>query len=98
MMLRSRKTWFPMSSEQRHCCILLSRRVKTKIELTKAVEKAFARGLLIIKNDDLEEVRELGSATYGAFYYMKWKGSDVTIKRIQGSCFAGKPSERERFV
>lgn len=51
-----------------------------------------------IKNDDLEEIRELGSGTYGAVYHGKWKGSDVAIKRIKASCFAGKPSERERLV
>lgn len=51
-----------------------------------------------IKNDDLEEIRELGSGTYGAVYHGKWKGSDVAIKRIKASCFAGRPSERERLV
>lgn len=51
-----------------------------------------------IKNDDLEEIRELGSGTYGAVYHGKWKGSDVAIKRIKASCFAGKPSERARLV
>ncbi|KAI3827600.1 hypothetical protein L1987_01678 [Smallanthus sonchifolius] len=70
----------------------------TKIEPTKAEEEAIARGLQTIKNDDLEEVRELGSGTYGAVYHGKWKGSDVAIKRIKASCFAGKPSERERLI
>lgn len=51
-----------------------------------------------IKNDDLEEIRELGSGTYGAVFHGKWKGSDVAIKRIKASCFAGRPSERERLV
>lgn len=54
--------------------------------------------LQTIKNDDLEEVRELGSGTYGAVYHGKWKGSDVAIKRIKASCFSGRPSERERLV
>lgn len=69
-----------------------------KIEPTKAEEEAIARGLQTIKNDDLEEIRELGSGTYGAVYYGKWKGSDVAIKRIKASCFAGRPSERERLI
>jgi hypothetical protein len=51
-----------------------------------------------IRNDDLEEIRELGSGTYGAVYHGKWKGSDVAIKRIKASCFSGRPSERARLV
>ncbi|XVF70054.1 hypothetical protein PTKIN_Ptkin11bG0130500 [Pterospermum kingtungense] len=70
----------------------------SKIEPTKAEAEAIAKGLQTIKNDDLEEIRELGSGTYGAVYHGKWKGSDVAIKRIKASCFAGKPSERERLI
>lgn len=51
-----------------------------------------------IKNDDLEELRELGSGTYGTVYHGKWRGTDVAIKRIRASCFAGQPSEQERLV
>ncbi|XP_010536927.1 PREDICTED: uncharacterized protein LOC104811805 [Tarenaya hassleriana] len=69
-----------------------------KIEPTKAEAEAIARGLQTIKNDDLEEIRELGSGTYGSVYHGKWKGSDVAIKRIKASCFAGKLSERERLI
>ncbi|XP_048227623.1 uncharacterized protein LOC8277895 isoform X2 [Ricinus communis] len=69
-----------------------------EIEPTKAEEEAIERGLQTIKNDDLEEIRELGSGTYGAVYHGKWKGSDVAIKRIKASCFAGRPSERERLI
>lgn len=52
----------------------------------------------IIKNADLEELRELGSGTYGTVYHGKWRGSDVAIKRIKKSCFAGRSSEQERLV
>ncbi|ERN10415.1 uncharacterized protein LOC18438588 [Amborella trichopoda] len=53
--------------------------------------------LQIIKNSDLEELRELGSGTFGTVYHGKWRGSDVAIKRINDRCFAGKPSEQERL-
>ncbi|KAL0363750.1 UNVERIFIED_CONTAM: Serine/threonine-protein kinase CTR1 [Sesamum calycinum] len=53
--------------------------------------------LQIIKNRDLEELRELGSGTYGTVYHGKWRGSDVAIKRIKKSCFIGRSSEQERL-
>ncbi|XP_072952997.1 uncharacterized protein [Typha angustifolia] len=53
--------------------------------------------LQIIKNSDLEELRELGSGTFGTVYHGKWRGSEVAIKRINDRCFAGKPSEQERM-
>jgi predicted Ser/Thr protein kinase len=52
----------------------------------------------IIKNVDLEELMELGSGTYGTVYHGKWRGTDVAIKRIKKSCFAGRSSEQERLV
>uniref|UniRef100_A0A7N1A2F3 Protein kinase domain-containing protein n=1 Tax=Kalanchoe fedtschenkoi TaxID=63787 RepID=A0A7N1A2F3_KALFE len=55
-------------------------------------------GLQIIKNADLEELRELGSGTYGTVYHGKWRGTDVAIKRIKKSCFAGRSSEEERLT
>ncbi|KAM1087785.1 hypothetical protein ACFX2H_013251 [Malus domestica] len=70
----------------------------SKIEPTRAEAEAIAKGLQTIRNDDLEEIRELGSGTYGAVFHGKWKGSDVAIKRIKSSCFAGRPSERERLI
>ncbi|KAL9151207.1 hypothetical protein ABFS82_11G038500 [Erythranthe guttata] len=53
--------------------------------------------LQIIKNGDLEELRELGSGTFGTVYHGKWRGTDVAIKRINDRCFAGKPSEQDRM-
>lgn len=52
----------------------------------------------LIKNDDLEELRELGSGTFGTVYHGKWRGTDVAIKRIKKSCFTGRSSEQERLV
>lgn len=52
----------------------------------------------IIKNADLEDLQELGSGTFGTVYHGKWRGTDVAIKRIKKSCFAGRLSEQERLV
>ncbi|KAA8523422.1 hypothetical protein F0562_009845 [Nyssa sinensis] len=54
--------------------------------------------LQIIKNEDLEELRELGSGTFGTVYHGKWRGTDVAIKRIKKSCFTGRSSEQERLI
>ncbi|XP_062078997.1 uncharacterized protein LOC133783387 isoform X2 [Humulus lupulus] len=55
-------------------------------------------GLQIIRNSDLEELRELGSGTYGTVYHGKWRGTDVAIKKIKKSCFAGRSSEQDRLA
>ncbi|XP_021907336.1 uncharacterized protein LOC110821722 [Carica papaya] len=55
-------------------------------------------GLQIIKNADLEELQELGSGTYGTVYHGKWRGTDVAIKRLKKSCFAGRSSEQDRLT
>ncbi|KAM7278066.1 hypothetical protein ACFE04_005200 [Oxalis oulophora] len=52
----------------------------------------------IIKNEDLEELRELGAGTFGTVYHGKWRGTDVAIKRIKKSCFSGRSSETERLT
>ncbi|KAH9676994.1 protein kinase domain-containing protein [Citrus sinensis] len=52
----------------------------------------------VIKNEDLEEQKELGSGTFGTVYHGKWRGTDVAIKRIKKSCFTGRSSEQERLT
>ncbi|KAI3408724.1 Protein kinase domain-containing protein, partial [Psidium guajava] len=54
--------------------------------------------LQLIKNEDLEELRELGSGTFGTVYHGKWRGTDVAIKRIKKICFTGRSSEQERLT
>ncbi|XP_057871491.2 uncharacterized protein LOC131077922 isoform X1 [Cryptomeria japonica] len=61
------------------------------------IKEAINLGLQTIKYADLEELRELGSGTFGTVYHGKWRGTDVAIKRIKNSCFMGKPSEQERL-
>ncbi|GAV73894.1 PB1 domain-containing protein/Pkinase_Tyr domain-containing protein [Cephalotus follicularis] len=67
-----------------------------KVNLGFPVSDGIGR-LQIITNSDLEELRELGSGTFGTVYHGKWRGTDVAIKRINDRCFAGKPSEQERM-
>nr|GEW90065.1 kinase superfamily with octicosapeptide/Phox/Bem1p domain-containing protein [Tanacetum cinerariifolium] len=52
----------------------------------------------IIRNEDLEELRELGSGTFVTVYHGKWRGTDVAIKRLKKSCFTGRSSEQERLT
>ncbi|PQP99426.1 uncharacterized protein Pyn_11980 [Prunus yedoensis var. nudiflora] len=73
-------------------------RHETISDVAIAEMEAGIYGLQIIKNDDLEELQELGSGTYGTVYHGKWRGTDVAIKRIKKSCFSGRSSEQERLV
>ncbi|GAU47117.1 hypothetical protein TSUD_98940 [Trifolium subterraneum] len=54
--------------------------------------------LQVIMNEDLEELKELGSGTFGTVYHGKWRGTDVAIKRIKKTCFTGRSSEQERLT
>ncbi|KAF6142214.1 hypothetical protein GIB67_037132 [Kingdonia uniflora] len=49
-------------------------------------------------NEDLEELKELGSGTFGSVYHGKWRGTDVAIKRIKKCCFTGRSSDQERLT
>ncbi|GJY98837.1 probable serine/threonine-protein kinase roco5 isoform X1 [Tanacetum coccineum] len=60
--------------------------------------EADMHGIQIIKNAELEELKELGAGTYGTVYHGRWRGSDVAIKRIKKSCFSGRASEQERLT
>ncbi|KAG6667790.1 uncharacterized protein LOC122316439 [Carya illinoinensis] len=67
-------------------------------DATIAEMEAGIYGLQIISNADLEELKELGSGTFGTVYHGKWRGTDVAIKRIKKSCFQGNSSEQERLI
>ncbi|KAI5013452.1 hypothetical protein ZWY2020_034564 [Hordeum vulgare] len=47
------------------------------IESTPAEAEALSKELQTIKNDDLGEIKELGSGTYGSVFHGKWRGCDV---------------------
>ncbi|GJS48688.1 histone deacetylase 14 [Tanacetum coccineum] len=59
--------------------------------LADGVGKAFVV-VGIIKDSDLEELREVGSGTFETVYRQKWRGIDVAIKRIDDICSTGKAS------
>ncbi|KAL7592271.1 hypothetical protein Lser_V15G33911 [Lactuca serriola] len=51
--------------------------------------------LQMIRNEDVEELKEVGSGTFGTVYHGKWRGTDVAIKRINKSRCRSIISTRE---
>lgn len=49
----------------------------------------------VIKNDDLEELKQLGSGSSATVYHGKWGGSDVAIKIIKD---IASSSDEDRMV
>lgn len=52
----------------------------------------------IIRNEDLEDLREMGSGAFGTVFHGKWKGTDVAIKRIKNSCFMLPSHQADKLV
>ncbi|RCV09122.1 hypothetical protein SETIT_2G000900v2 [Setaria italica] len=72
----------------------------TEQGLPKSV--ALSRGLTtnvqIISNEDLEDLREMGSGAFGTVFHGKWKGTDVAIKRIKNSCFMLPSPQADKLI
>ncbi|KQK21355.1 hypothetical protein BRADI_1g60340v3 [Brachypodium distachyon] len=52
----------------------------------------------IISNEDLEDLREMGSGAFGTVFHGKWRGTDVAIKRIKNSCFSHPSSQADKLI
>jgi len=52
----------------------------------------------IIRNEDLEDLQEMGSGAFGTVFHGKWRGTDVAIKRIKNSCFMYPSSETDKQI
>ncbi|KAG2638373.1 hypothetical protein PVAP13_2NG588100 [Panicum virgatum] len=52
----------------------------------------------IIRNEDLEDLQEMGSGAFGTVFHGKWRGTDVAIKRIKNSCFMYPSSDTDKLI
>ncbi|KAM0855114.1 hypothetical protein ACQ4PT_049992 [Festuca glaucescens] len=52
----------------------------------------------IISNEDLEDLREMGSGAFGTVFHGKWRGTDVAIKRINNNCFSYPSSQADKLI
>ncbi|KAK7324256.1 hypothetical protein VNO77_27786 [Canavalia gladiata] len=54
--------------------------------------------LQVIMNEDLEELKVLGSGSFGTVYHGKWGGTDVAIKRLKKTFLHGRSSGKENLT
>ncbi|KAJ1287360.1 hypothetical protein BS78_02G003900 [Paspalum vaginatum] len=52
----------------------------------------------VISNEDLEDLREMGSGAFGTVFHGKWKGTNVAIKRIKNSCFMLPSPQADKLI
>ncbi|WVZ61463.1 hypothetical protein U9M48_011329 [Paspalum notatum var. saurae] len=63
-----------------------------------AVDAGLTSNVQIISNEDLEDLREMGSGAFGTVFHGKWKGTDVAIKRIKNSCFMLPSPQADKLI
>ncbi|KAK8486093.1 hypothetical protein V6N11_028562 [Hibiscus sabdariffa] len=67
--------------------------IKTKqLDITNVGFRTAGGSVQIIKDNDIKEVWEIGSGTFGTVCHGKWLGIYVAIKRINDRCFVEKSS------
>lgn len=62
------------------------------------VDRGLISDVQIISNEDLEDLREMGSGAFGTVFHGKWRGTDVAIKRIKNSCFMLPSPQADKLV
>nr|CAB3455453.1 unnamed protein product [Digitaria exilis] len=65
---------------------------------TVALGRDLTSNVQIISNEDLEDLREMGSGAFGTVFHGKWKGTDVAIKRIKNSCFMLPSPQADKLI
>uniref|UniRef100_A0A0E0KET0 Protein kinase domain-containing protein n=1 Tax=Oryza punctata TaxID=4537 RepID=A0A0E0KET0_ORYPU len=60
--------------------------------------KELINNVQVINNGDLEDLREIGSGSFGTVFHGRWKGTDVAIKRIKNSCFMYPSSQADKLI
>ncbi|CAN6209103.1 unnamed protein product [Urochloa humidicola] len=63
-----------------------------------ALSRGLTSNVQIISNEDLEDLREMGSGAFGTVFHGKWKGTDVAIKRIKNSCFMLPSPQADKLI
>ncbi|CAM0151690.1 unnamed protein product [Urochloa decumbens] len=75
-----------------------TRNTEQGLPKTVALSKGLTSNVQIISNEDLEDLREMGSGAFGTVFHGKWKGTDVAIKRIKNSCFMLPSPQADKLI
>ncbi|CAN6212859.1 unnamed protein product, partial [Urochloa humidicola] len=75
-----------------------TRNTEQGLPKTVALTRGLTSTVQIISNEDLEDLREMGSGAFGTVFHGKWKGTDVAIKRIKNSCFMLPSAQADKLI